>query len=47
MPIRQVILLVERPLLDIVSSLVVILYHEKVRSIRLYLNLVRSQNTVQ
>lgn len=47
MPIGQVVLLVEGPLLDIVSSLVVTLYPGRVRNNQLYLDLVRSQNTAQ
>lgn len=46
-PIGQVVLLVEGPLLDIVSSLVVTLYPGRVRNRRLYLDLVQSQNTAQ
>lgn len=49
MPIGQVVLLVEGegPLLDIVSSLVVTLYPERVRNNQLYFDPVRSQNTAQ
>lgn len=46
-PIGQVVLLVEGPLLDIVSSLVVTLYPGRVRNNQLYLDPVRSQNIAQ
>jgi hypothetical protein len=42
MPIGQVVLLVEGSLLDIMSSLVVTLYLEKVRNKQLYLDPVQS-----
>jgi hypothetical protein len=46
MLIRQVVLLVEGPQLNIMSSLMVTLYPKRVRNKQLYLDPVRSQNIV-